>query len=297
VADERRATRWHRWWPFLLLIVAGASRWLLVAARPDAGSTLGSEALGCVWAALVAWSLPGRVAAGETSHGSAWKMVLAGAMLIGGPMTAIIVRGRHLDGGGMTMALALTPVVIAIASAAMSEGSSEGLSGKMWPGLAAVAGLLLVLESPELGDVRSDVALVLSPVLTGVGAVMFCNGAATRRRSWALALVGASALFALAATEARVVEHLTLSMTLPAVACDGLLALLGVVALARLEAVRWSAQFTLLPLLTILEGIVLVRPTLSTRWGVGLALLTLASVFLLLPPEPDEEVMGQVLPR
>jgi threonine/homoserine efflux transporter RhtA len=93
------------------------------------------------------------------------------------------------------------------------------------------------------------------------------------------------------------VEHLTLSLTLSAVACDGILALLAVVALARLGAVRWSAQFTLLPLLIVLEGIVLVRPTLSTRWVVGLLLLAVASVFLLMPPEPEEETSGRVLPR
>jgi hypothetical protein len=298
LTDERRATRWHRWWPFLLLVAAGASHWLLVAARPETGSTLGSEALGCLWAALVAWSLPGREAkADETGYASRWKTVLAGAMLLGGPMCAILVRGRRLDAGGITMALALTPVVIAIASAAMSEGSSDGISGRMWPGLAAVTGLLLVLESPGLGDVRSDVALVLTPVLTGVGAAMFCAGGAVRRKSWALALAGGAALFALGAAEAKGMEHLTLSATLPAVACDGLLALLAVVALGRLGAVRWSAQFTLLPLLIILEGIVLVRPALSTRWVVGMLLLAVASVFLLMPPEPDEGTVGQILTR
>jgi hypothetical protein len=209
-------------------------------------------------------------------------------MLVGGPMCAIVVRGRTLEPSGITMALALTPLAVAIASAALGDGSSDGISGRMWPGLAAVAGLLLVLVSPELGNARSDVALALAPVLTGVGAALFCESQ-PGRRSWVFALAGAAGLFALAAAEAKWVEGLVLSATLPAVACDGLLALLTVVALTRLGAVRWSAQFTLLPLLILLEGIAMVRPIVTTRWVVGLLLLGVASAFLLLPEEIDAE--------
>jgi hypothetical protein len=68
-----------------------------------------------------------------------------------------------------------------------------------------------------------------------------------------------------------------------AVASDGSLALLGVLTLDQLGATRWSSQFTWVPLLIILEGIVLVRAHLRVPWSVGLILLVVAGVYLLLP--------------
>jgi threonine/homoserine efflux transporter RhtA len=62
-----------------------------------------------------------------------------------------------------------------------------------------------------------------------------------------------------------------------------------VLALSRLGANRWSAQFVLVPLLILIEGMVLVRPGITTRWVVGLALVALASVYLLLPHQDEQE--------
>jgi hypothetical protein len=67
------------------------------------------------------------------------------------------------------IALALTPVVVALA------GRVESVAGRIWPGLAAVAGLMLVVAQPSLGDARSDVALCLMPVLTGCGAALLSS--------------------------------------------------------------------------------------------------------------------------
>jgi hypothetical protein len=74
------------------------------------------------------------------------------------------------------------------------------------------------------------------------------------------------------------------------------MALLSVFALMRVGAARWSAQFALLPLLIVLEGILLVRPVFTARWVVGLSLLALASVYLLLPPGDDGEAGATVVP-
>ena len=72
------------------------------------------------------------------------------------------------------MALALTPVVIAVSEAA-TRHSRETLAGRLWPGLAAIAGLLLLLIQPSLSNPAVDLVLVLTPLLTGCGAVLFCS--------------------------------------------------------------------------------------------------------------------------
>jgi drug/metabolite transporter (DMT)-like permease len=278
----------YRWWPFVLLLRAGAVRWIVAAAHPEAVSTLASEALGCGWAATLSLLFlfrppPHATMQSTPSTARVIRGLLAGAMLFGGPAVALLIRGRELDAGSLTIALALTPVMIAIAASALGTSPSDGIAGRLWPGLAAVAGLLLVLAQPTLGDARSDLALILAPTLTGVGAALFCADQPVSSSRTTLALVGATVLFSLALAELFLVSGARPSISLLAVACDGTLALLGVLTLSQLGATRWASQFTWIPLLIVIEGIVLVRPRLTAYWIAGLILLSIASVYLLLP--------------
>jgi hypothetical protein len=328
VPTGRTRARWRRWWPFVLLVLAGASRWMLEGVRPEAGSTLASDALGCGWAALVLL-----LGARGPHHGRArtrllsaldWRGLLAGALLFGGPASAVLIGAKEMDAVGMVIALALTPVAVAIAAAAFGSVTAERVAGRIWPAVAAVAGLLLVLPEPSLGGARGDVAMLLAPALTGTGAALFCAAplaytiqagslsgpeaglsgptAALPRATAAFprptaALAGAAALFLLAVAARWLVGGIRPVVALPAVACDGLVALLAVVALARLSAVRWSAQFVLVPLLILLEGIVLARPGMTARWLFGLGLLALVSGYLLLPAVEEPEVGVSFVPR
>lgn len=224
------------------------------------------------------------------------RWVLSGAMLFGGPAVALLFRGQDLDSGSLTIALALTPVIIAIAASALGTESSDGIAGRIWPGLAAVAGLLLVLAQPTLGDARTDLALILAPALTGIGAVLFCMDQPNSAYRVVAALLGASALFAVALAETSFAAGTRPSVSLLAIACDGVLALLGVVVLAQLGSTRWSSQFTWVPLLIILEGILLVRPQLTSHWVIGLGLLVVASIYLLLPQSNDSTPGASPIP-
>lgn len=276
----------------MLLLLAGASRWIVADVHPEADSTLTSEAAGCAWAALLSLLFLVRQPTNTTAQrppslAASIRSLLAGAMLFGGPSVALLIRGRELDAGSLTIALALSPVIIAIAASGMGTVQPGNIAGRIWPGLAAVAGLMLLLAQPTLGDARSDLALVLAPALTGVGAALFCAcpTVAPARRSYAL--LGASMLFTITLAVTYRVTGIRPSISLLAVACDGVLALLGVIALAQLGATRWSSQFTWIPLLIAMEGIVLVRPQLTPYWIIGLLLLALASVYLLLPQSDD----------
>jgi len=152
----------QRWWPFVLLLLVGASRWAVSAARPDAESTLTSETFGCAWATLLALAflLPKRQRASlplKPSRGAMLRWFFSGAMLFGGPAIGILLPGRDLDSSALTIALALTPIIIAIASSALGTESSEGIAGRIWPSLAAVAVPLAAVNT-----VRASQAAVLS---------------------------------------------------------------------------------------------------------------------------------------
>ena len=59
--------------------------------------------------------------------------------------------------------------------------------------------------------------------------------------------------------------------------------------LARMGAERWSAQFALLPLFILLEGMLILRPPLMLRPVIGLLLLAVAGIYLLLPQTEEQE--------
>ena len=142
-------------------------------------------------------------------------------------------------------------------------------------------------SSLTLGDLRADLPLLLAPVLTGLGAVLFCTPHSRSVPRTSTALLGACALFALALATNRFLAGARPTVSLLASACDGIVALLGIATLSRLGSTRWSSQFTWVPLLIILEGIVLVRPRLTAHWFTGLVLLIVAGVYLLLPQGDD----------
>jgi len=284
----------------VLLLLMGASRWVLAGARPEAESTVGSQAAGCAWAALAcaALSLRPRTAAKVGVRGIWVGVLLAGlggGLMLCGPAAWELLRVSGMEPSALMMALALTPVVVALA------GRMEPVAGRIWPGLAAVAGLMLVLAQPSLADLRSDVALFLAPVLTGCGAVMLCSrstqtGCAQTAWRAASALAGGALVFALCWSMAWRAGVETLP-SLSATACDGVLALLSLLVLVRLGALRWSAQFALLPLLVLLQGIWILRPPLTLRWVVGLLLIAAASIYLLLPHAEEPETGPAVVPR
>jgi drug/metabolite transporter (DMT)-like permease len=297
-AERPRAgrRRWSPWWPFTLLVLAGATRWMLIGLRPEAESTLPSEALGCAWAALVSLMLLRRGPA-RVSLRRSWRGLLAGSLLLGGPQIGLLLQAHGLDAGGLTIALALTPVVITVAAAALGTGAGDGITGRLWPGLAAVSGLLLVLVEPNLSNARSDVAFALAPVLTGTGAALLGDWQAgdgqARKGSpsrWnaTTALTGATVVFGVACLVLSFAgTRGALRVSVVAIACDGILALLSVHALLGLGATRWAAQFALLPLLILLESVTLMRLAVTARWLVGGALLVFASLSLLVPPSSD----------
>lgn len=268
----------------MLLVVVRAT---FAEARPEINSTLASATAGCGAAAVGCWWW-GRGGVRTVD----WRAALSGAMLLCGPLLGLVV-GAPLEANSLVIALAVVPVVVGVAATGFGQTTSQSLAGRVWPGLAAVAGLLLLLPEPSFGSTGRDVMLGLSPIVTGIGAAMFCSrglepevlgGRATA------ALSGAGMVFGLGLLVAVGRGHAVPSFSLPATLFDGLLAGLAVLTLARLGATRWSAQFALGPLVVLVEAVALLRPKMDARWLSGLGLLGVAALFLLLPQTDDADV-------
>ena len=277
-------SRWHLWWPFALLCLIRGSRWMLSGSLPGSATTLSSAAVGCGSAAAL-YLLILRPSA-RASRNQLLRSALGGALLIIGPLIALL-SPHAVSAASLTIALALTPVVIAVAEAA-THHNSEALAGRLWPGLAAIAGLLLVVAQPSVANAGDDLVLILTPVLTGCGAVLFLSAHPSVWRIPA-ALFGACAALALGAA-VNVGMHVPTWPDMAGLAAgfDALQALLALIALGRLSATRWSAQFAIVPLLVLLEGIALMPSSVPGRMIVGLLLLAIAGIALLIPPAEEQ---------
>jgi hypothetical protein len=280
-----RRSVWHLWWPFALLCVLRGSRWMLSGALPGSATTLASASLGCGSAAALYLLILRPSGLARVQHRDLLRAVLGGALLITGPLIALLYS-RAIAATSLTMSLALTPVVIAVCEAA-TRHSGAALAGRLWPGLAAIAGLLLVLIQPSLSNPGVDLVLALTPLLTGCGAVLFCSSRATIWRLPA-ALLGACAALGLGAA-INLATHVGgwPEMAGLAAGFDALEALLALVALGRLSATRWSAQFAIVPLIVLLEGVAQIAAHVPARMLVGLLLLAFAAVALLIPPSEE----------
>jgi drug/metabolite transporter (DMT)-like permease len=282
-AQSQYSSRWHLWWPFVLLCIVRGSRWMLSGSLPGSTTTLSSAALGCGSAAalyLLILRPPMR-----DSRGQLLRSALGGVLLITGPLIALL-SPHSFSAASLTMALALTPVVIAVAAAA-TRHTGENLAGRLWPGLATVAGLLLILAQPSLTNPGEDLLLALTPLLTGCGAVLFCSASPTRWRIPA-SLLGASAVLAIGAG-INVATHVPTWPDMAGLAAgfDALQAVLALIALGRLSATRWSAQFAIVPLIVLLEGVVIMPAGIPGRVIFGLLLLAIAGIALLIPPSVE----------
>jgi drug/metabolite transporter (DMT)-like permease len=271
-----------------VLCLLRGSRWILSDALPGSATTFTSAALGCGSVAVLYLLVFGRSRRWRDSPGQIVQPGVAGAMLIAGPLAGLWRPGL-VSAAGLTMALALTPVVLVVVQAALQQ-RGEALAGRLWPGLAAVAGLLLLLAQPSLSNPGRDLLLVLAPVLSGWGAALFCSTPAT---AWRLpaALLGGCAVLSLGAS-VNYAMHVGSWPDMPGLAAglDAAEALLSLLTLSRLSATRWSAQFAIVPLLVVLEGIVLMHSRVPQRMIVGLALLAAAGTALLVPPAEEVSI-------
>ena len=272
--------------PFVAFCLLVSSRWLLESAYPPAASTQASEAVGCLLVAgiLVSWSqLPRsrkRVSAAQQVF--SWKLCFAAAAAVSGPAVISLVADRHVSGENATLALALTPVVVAVASSVLGEAIDDDFAARLWPGLAGVAGLLLLLPQPRFSSWRFDLALGLMPFTAGVSASWVSQSLflprpvylrVSPRFPWVAPSLGFAATV-FGALALRGFQPGTRPVfSLSAAALDGLTFWLSLSVLGRLGAVCWSAQFLVIPLLTLIQGVLFLRPVLDARSWLAFVLL------------------------
>jgi hypothetical protein len=290
--------RRYRWLGFFLLCVLSGTSWIIPAAA-NSLPPLEEQGVRYGLLGLCGFLVAGRGALKRDMWRRTGCLAAAAVGLFGVPMLLL----AYVEGGvGETTRSALfamVPVIVVLAVAAGdgTGGEERGARRFLIPALAGLAGLLLLLPFNFSGSVRGRVMLGVVAgvvVLVGVCSVWLyrlLRGVAL----WeTIAVAGLSnAVFLLGCSGLR--EDVVwrwgglASVVSVASLADATEVVLIVWLLREMSPIRFSARFLVIPLVTILESYVLVRPEFTVRMLSGTGLLAVGAGVLLFWQAGDEE--------
>lgn len=258
----------RRWVVFALLCVVQSFSWILLL-HSGAGITAASCAVGaCIAAVGMMWFA-----------GASTLNVLGGVCLIVGPWLQLVLGNTMPGSSAVVLALTLVPVVVAVAEPAL--GDREFSPMRLWPGLAAATGLMIIAPLPSFSDWRADAVLVLIPIAVGIGVVLTTQRPGLQKDRAAILGVSAGVFAVISITAAFLWrQHIFISWI--AVGVCAVTFALVLLAVRSLSSAQYASQYAIVPLLALLQGpIVISFGVISWRFAFSVALLLAASVALL----------------
>ena len=288
-----------RWFAFLALCVISATAWIAETVWPSA---LPFPSRFCLEdGVLCLLLLPFAGKGWRQSSFRHWlKIALWGAALLAGPTLIAASAAPAVSAVAASLIFTAIPVVVILVAAESEAGFGAGAGARPQVGtaLAGVAGALLILPL-TLPDSRAGIgwlgAMVLAMVLSGVAIVKLHRLlAAAPLNSCLAAICGASSLGGLgfALSQGRWPTRLNGAdwghETALFLLVDAPLWGLTVGLVRDLEPRRFCSIYILTPLLVVVEGVVIVRPSLTWTFFAGVALMAFAAWGLLSPDDsPD----------
>jgi hypothetical protein len=237
------------------------------------------------------------IVAAILSGGSGWpgvgnigRLALAAVLLVGVPEVPVGWGLGHVSTNLRVAVLAVVPAMVVLV---VAQSSGDGVRRLMGPALAGLGGLLLIVPVDVPGSVigRVSVALlVMCSVVIAVASVWIhrllrefgvAQAVAVFCVANALVLVGWGAF------EGAAGWGLSGWGWMSALA-EGVEVVLLVVLLRGMSPVRFGTRYLVIPLVTVVEGYVVLRPEVSLQMGFGAALLGGSAAYLLLSRGVDE---------
>lgn len=286
---------WREWTAFAVLCVWQASGWLLPTSS-EGPSLLERSGIAWVLVALIS-SLLARVGdRAAVKAGSRWRwgdVAAAGALMFAVPAILLQHASEYAPETNATVIFSLIPVVVVLLCAAAS--SSQRSMAMLLPALAGSAGVLLILPFEWPTSSRgweSLVEIAAAMVLASCAAVWLHALLHSSGRSEALGVIGlanATVLLSWSGVRGELVVRRWGAHSLVAVASEAAIFALAVVLVRAVEPTRFSARFLVAPLLTVVEGMIVLHPEFDGRLVAGLALLLAGSGLVLRGNETVED--------
>ena len=289
--------RWQEWVAFTGLCLLAASRWLMgpagVAPPAVERQALALSAIALIAAVsfLTGKSRPRRLFRSR-------RMAALGSLLYFTLPSVLLERSReYASDVTVSTVFALAPVAVLLVWGAASR---DGLKpGRLVAPLAGLGGVLLLLpyELPVSARGWESVAEVFVAMFLVAYASVLLHQSLKSSFAESLVLVGAgnaAVLLGFCWIHKTIVWRLNAwsAATMVATALDAASIALTVWLLRTMNPVRFSARFLAIPLVTIVEGLILVRPGFSGRLLAGMILLTAGAGWLLASGQAvDEEIL------
>ena len=273
---------WSKVWPFASLCVLTASRWIAADQWPQTGSTLRSEASSCAIASvalLVLWLRRKSSERAPWNGGQVAWAAFTGAALLAMPALGAALRGAAGEPFNRTAAMCFVPLVAAICYGIRSGSGMRGLGAP----LAGVAGALFLFPLALPVDAAGWSGLLLPPLAVGTACGLLIDYVASESAQVLAAIFlagGAGGLLAIDAVRATFSHESGTPLLLAATTLDLIIVLCAVLSLQRLGAAHYATRYLIAPIITVLEGMLLLHPGFSLRVCTGLVLMAGAAFAL-----------------
>jgi hypothetical protein len=293
--------RWTLWIAYAVLCVLSGTSWAIPREMSDGLPPL--ERQGFLFSAI---GLTALVFAGCRvwfRSGGLQYARLAGAAVgfFGVPMVVAEYARGSVPAISRSALFALVPVVVVMAVASGESAGREERGARLFlmPALAGVGGLLLLLPLAFSSSARGWMMLAgvcAAVVLVGLTSVWLYRLLRGFALADTIAVVGlANAVFLLvwSAVREEVVwrgNGLASVMSIASLA-DVVEVLLITWLLREMLPIRFAARYLVIPLLTVLESYVVMRPEWTVRMGFGTALLAAGGGMLLFLKAGEEETV------
>jgi len=287
---------WKVWAAFAAVCLWAASGWLIPAPRGGALLELQRQAFGFAGLAIVAVAL-----GGLKRQRSGWRLrgeILAASVLFFAvPLVLTVYAKEYAPETSVAVVFALAPVVVVLVWGAVAQ-ESDGMR-KLIPALMGLAGVLLLLpfNLPVSGPGWAALLEIAAAMVFVAGAGVWMYRLLRRVSVMeALTIVGISNAVCLFAWCGVGLLDLRWRDAAGGVwwgwLAGATVAALTVWLLREIDPVRFSARFLVIPLVTIVEGFVLLRPEVTGRMVAGTVLLAGGVAWMMMAPrEVDEEVL------
>jgi len=280
------------WIGFIVLCILSATSWVI----PHGEELSVFEQQGVRYAVLglIALLLGGY-------RGSSWSLGLRLAVIGFGFFGIPLAVGEWARGAvpetSRSALFAMVPVVVVMVIAAGDD--ERGVRRFLAPALAGLGGLLLILPLGFSGSIRGRLMLgvicaaVVVAGLSSVWLYRLLRGVALAHAVAVICLTNAVFLLVCSAIRGDFVLRWggLASVISTASLVDVAEVVLIVWLLREMPPVRFAARYLLIPLLTILESFVLIRPEVTVRIACGALLLAVGVGMLLFLKVGDEETV------
>ncbi|MCU1223316.1 MAG: hypothetical protein JWQ42_1409 [Edaphobacter sp.] len=285
------------WIVFSVFCLLSSAVWLIPPGAGDALPLLEQQCLLYVVAGLGALLFVKRGVWARIAELRWARLAIAGVIFLSVPAVLIESVGSRVPAVNRSAAFALLPAVVVLVT--VSRSNAEEGRRFLAPSLMAFGGVLLLLPVALPGSAREWAMLAVVCLAVGLVAIagvwiyQLLQAVAVVDAIALMCLVNALSLLTWCSVTGSLVWQWSEFGTMVSIASlvDLVTLVLLIWLLREMSPVRFAARYLLIPLLTVVEGYIVLRPELTVRMGAGAALLTAGAAWILFSKVTGDEAV------